>query len=374
MRIAVDTRFLHAKENPDVMNFTAEVFHRLSAAHPEHHFLFLNDTKSNDQASASTNVEQKTIHPKPTNLLSYKWWYDVKLPFALKKYKADLFVGTYGFASLTTSVPQILVVRDLAFLRKQNSSSANGLSFYRRFFSSFIKKSKAIVTLSDFVKEELVTQYNVDRKIIQTIGSGTASSFKTFDWEEREAVKEQFADGHEYFVFTGGSYLRSNFLNVLKAFSIFKKWQKTRMKLLIAGGFDAIEKDLEKLPSYKYRADVLVKRDLEQVELAKLVAASYAMIFPLSYGGFPVPVLESLKCGVPVITTKHSSMSEVAAEAGLYADPSSPEEIAEQMKKVFKDERLRNELIEAAKMRSEYFSWDKTAALLGQVVEQVVSK
>jgi glycosyltransferase involved in cell wall biosynthesis len=374
MRIAVDTRFLHAGNNPDLKNFTAEVFQRLSAAHPEHHFLFLNDTKADDLAGTPPNVEYVTIRPKATNLLSYKWWFDVKLPLTLKRYKADLFIATYGIGSFTSSVPQIVVVRDLAFLKKKHASYDGSLNVFKRFFANFIKRSKAVVTLSDFVKEELVKHYKVDKATVRTIGSGAGSSFQPIDWEEREAVKEQFADGYEYFVFTGGLHPRSNFLNVLKAFSIFKKWQKTSMKLVIAGAFDAIEKDLEKLPSYKYRGDVLIRRNLTQIELAKVVAASYALVFPSSYEGFAVPVLEALQCAVPVITSRDSCMSEMASEAGLYVNPARPEEIADQMKKIFKDERLRNELIEAARLRSGNFSWDKTAALLWQAVEQVVSK
>ncbi len=49
-------------------------------------------------------------------------------------------------------------------------------------------------------------------------------------------------------------------------------------------------------------------------------------------------------------------------------------EIAEQMKRIFKDEQLRNNLIEAGKIRSKLFTWDKTAALLWEVIEQTVCK
>ncbi|MCW3079158.1 MAG: glycosyltransferase family 4 protein [Segetibacter sp.] len=375
MRIAVDTRFLHSHHQPDLKEFTNEVFKRITTKHSKHHFIFFNDNASIHADGWPKNVETVTINPRPTNIFLYKWWYDVKLPLALKRYKADVFIATYGIGSLTTSTKQVLIVRDLAFLNKQSTSPRNSAGFFKRFTRSFTKRAKAVLTLSAFIKEELVTHYNINREAIHIIGSGAGVSFKSVDWDEKEFIKEQFAGGCEYFIFIQRVGTQLSFIKVLKAFSIFKKWQKTNMKLVIAGTFDAaFEKDLEKIASYKYREDVFIKREPSETELAQLVAASYALVFPSSYEGFAVPVLEALKCEVPVITYKNSSLSEIADGAALYVNSDQAEEIAEQMKRIFKDELLRNELVKAAKDRAVLFSWDRTAALLWQSIEQVVSK
>jgi glycosyltransferase involved in cell wall biosynthesis len=375
MRIAVDARFLQAEDKPELRDFTKEVFVRLSAQHKEHDFIFFTDSGSNGAVRLPKNVATVTITPKPTNVFLYEWWYNTKLALAIKKCTADLFIATYGLGSLTISIPQVLILRDLAFLHTRAYFPENSYSFYRRSTSRFIKRSTAIVTLSNFIKEELSKHYKVNEQIIQVIGSGTDTSFKPIKWEEREAIKEQFAEGWEYFVFTGGLHPPANLLNVLKAFSIFKKWQKTNMKLVVTGTFGpAFEKFLEKLDSYKYRNEVFIKKDVSQVELSQIVAASYAMIFPSSYEGFAVPVLNALQCHVPVITSKNGSMSEIAGDAALYVDPSSPEEIAEQMKKIYKDENLRNRMIAEGRLKSELYTWDNTAALLWQVIQQAYSR
>lgn len=374
MRIAFDARFLESNKMPEARDFTNEVFGRIAKQHPEHHFIFFVDSVLTKPAGLPENVTVITIKQKLVNAVMYKWWYDVRLAIALSKYKADLFVGSYGLISLRTSLPQILIVRDLSFLHKSYYSPYNSHTFYRRFTHFFIKKAKAIVTLSDFIKEELINRYK-PASAIQAIGSGVDDFYKPVEWEERESIKQQFAEGCEYFVFTGGLHPRANFLNALKAFSIFKKWQKSNMKLVVAGKFtDSLDKDLEKLHSYKYRNDVIIKRDASNEQMASIIAASYAMIFPSFYEGFATPVLAAIRCEVPVITSSNSSMSEIAADAALYADPYKPQEIAEQMKLIFKDEQLRNKLIEASKQRSELFSWNKTAALLWQVIEEALSR
>jgi glycosyltransferase involved in cell wall biosynthesis len=249
----------------------------------------------------------------------------------------------------------------------------NGYFFYKTFTARFIKKSSAIVTLSQYIQEELAVRFKVQEQAIKTIGSGIDASFKPLKWEEREVIKERFAEGYEYFVFLGGLHTKANFLSVLKAFSIFKKWQKSGMKLIIVrNAYEGFEKELERLSSYKFRSEVFIKKDLSKIDKAAIVGASYALIFPSYYPGFPVPVLKAIQSGVPVIASNNSSICEIAAEAVLYIDPAKPEEIAEQMKRIFKDEQLRNKLIEAGKLRSKLFSWDKTAALLWQVIEQTV--
>ena len=375
MQIAVDARFLQAEDKPELRDFTKEVFTRLAVQHKEHQFIFFIDGKLHGAVSLPENITTVTITPKPTNVFLYEWWYNVKLALAIKKHKVDLFLGTYGLGSLTISIPQVLVVRDLSFRHSRAYFPDNSYSFYKRNTSRFIKKAATIVTLSDFVKEELAKHYQISKQAIQTIGSGYSATFKPINWEEKEVIKEQIADGCEYFLFTAGLDARANFLNVIKAFSIFKKWQKTNMKLVVTGSFGAaFEKVQEKMGSYKYRKDVIIQKDVSQIEMSQIVAASYAMLYPSFYEGFAVPVLEAMQCEIPVITSANSSMNELAADAALYADAARPEELADQMKKIFKDEQLRDKLIKAAQKRSKLFSWDKTAGLLWQVIEHALSR
>lgn len=374
MRIAVDARFFEADNAPTLRDFTKEVFERLYIQHPNHQFIFLTESPLTRLDNLPNNVAIVTITPKPTNIITYRWWYDVKLPFVLNKQKADIFIATYGVASLTASINQVLIVRDLAFLQKRRVLAKNILGFGKAFFSRFIKKSSTIVTLSEFVKEEIAKISEYDRQRMYTIATGADAAYTPIEWDEREEIKTRVAEGCEYFVFTGVPH-PATLLNVLKAFSIFKKWQKTNMKLIIAGPFNyAFEKELEKLTSYKYRNEVFIKKELSSGELSKVVAASYAMVFPSIYEGFAMSVLNAIQCHVPLITTANSSMSEIAQDAAVYADPTKPEELAGQMKKIFKDEELRNGLIVAAKQRARQFSWDNTARRLWLVIEQTVSK
>jgi len=118
----------------------------------------------------------------------------------------------------------------------------------------------------------------------------------------------------------------------------------------------------------------VIKENLPEIEMAELVAASYCLIYPAPVDGLPFAVLEAMACGVPVITTTNSPTGEMAGEAALYVDAAEPEKLGEQMKRIFKDERLRNELVAAAESQSKQFNWANTTNGMWSVIEQAVSQ
>ena len=85
-----------------------------------------------------------------------------------------------------------------------------------------------------------------------------------------------------------------------------------------------------------------------------------------------MPVLEAMRCGVPVITSEHSAMQEIAGEAALYADPKDPASIAGQMMQLYKDERMRAALIEKGFVAAARFTWDDTAERLWRAIGETV--
>ena len=66
--------------------------------------------------------------------------------------------------------------------------------------------------------------------------------------------------------------------------------------------------------------------------------------------------LEAMRCDVPVITSADSSMQEIAGDAALYADANDHTDIADKMMLLYKDENLRNQLIEKGRQVAQAIS------------------
>jgi glycosyltransferase involved in cell wall biosynthesis len=111
---------------------------------------------------------------------------------------------------------------------------------------------------------------------------------------------------------------------------------------------------------------------LDETEMAAITAAAYALVYPSLHEGFGVPVLEAMRCDVPVITSSGTSMQEIAGEAALFSDPNDHLAIAENMMRLYKDERLRNQLIEKGRIVAASYSWEKTAELLWQCITKAI--
>jgi len=96
-------------------------------------------------------------------------------------------------------------------------------------------------------------------------------------------------------------------------------------------------------------------------ELAVFYSAADAFVFPSFYEGFGLPVLEAITCGCPVVTAANSSLTEVAGDAVLYADPNAPEDIAAAILRLLEDAPLRESCVAKGKAQARRFSWDACA-------------
>ncbi len=369
MRIAVNTRFLLKDYLEGYGHFLQETLRRITQQHPEHEFLFIFDRPFDPQFVFSPNVTPLVCRPAARHPLLWKLWYDIKVPALLKKHKADVFVSADGFCSLTTKVPQCLVLHDLAFLHFPSFISKQHLFFYKRYTSKFLQKARSLATVSAFSKQDIVAQYGISAEKIKVTGNAARDVFRPAAIAEKQEVKSKYTEGKNYFIYTGAIHPRKNLMNLLKAFSVFKKMQQSNWKLVIAGRMAwQYEFFLESLQSYKFRSDVVITGYLPDEELARLTAGAYAMVYPSWWEGFGMPVLEAMRCGIPVITSSGSAMQEVAGDAALYADPSAYKDIADKMMQLYKDEVLRAALVEKGKLREQQFSWDNTAQQLWQCI------
>jgi glycosyltransferase involved in cell wall biosynthesis len=375
MRIALNAIFLQKNQLEGYGHYVNEIFSRIVKQHPEHEFLFVFDRPYDQKFIFAPNVTPVIVSPPARHPLAFKYWYDVKAPLALRGYKPNVWVQPYGFCSLTTRIPQVLLIHDLAFLHYPQFISGAQRMYYRVFTKNFLRKAEKIITVSEFTRTDIINHYKTAEQKICVVYGAAKDSFAPLSWFEREQVKEGYADGREYFLFTGGVHPRKNLLNLLKAFSLFKKWQQSNMKLLVAGRLAWQYEDvLDKLKTYKYRDDVVMLGYISDEQLAKITASAYALVYPSFFEGFGLPILEAMQCEVPVITSHTSSMPEIGGSAALYADPSDPETIAKHMLNLYRNESQRIALTEAGKLQAAKFSWEKSAGELWEIIETAAAK
>jgi glycosyltransferase involved in cell wall biosynthesis len=375
MVIAVNTRFLLKDKLEGYGYFIRELFTVLTRQHPEHQFYFLFDRPFDPSFEFPANVECMVVPPPARHPLLWKYWYDLKLPGVLKRIKADVFVSPDGICSLTTRVPQCLVIHDIGIIHYPADYKKEHYLFYKRYIPSFLKKAARIATVSGFSKNDIVKRYGTDPAKIDVVYNGVKEVFRPVEPSMAAQVKDEFTGGLDYFLYLGAIQPRKNLINLLKAFSIFKKRQQSSMKLVITGRMAwKNESFLELMNTYKYRDEVVMTGYLEETKVANLLGSAYALVYPSLFEGFGVPVLEAMAAGIPALTSAKTSMEEIAGDAGLYFDADNFEDIAEKMMLIYKDESLRKRLVDRGRERASAFSWQQSAQLMWDCISKAVQK
>lgn len=365
MRIAVNTRCLLKGKLEGIGWFTYQTVERIVKAHPEHEFFFFFDRPYDPSFVFAPNVTPVVVHPQARHAVLFAIWFDYRLPYMFRKYNIDLFLSTDGQMSLNTNVPTCLVIHDLAFEHYPEHFKLSHKLYWRRYTPLFAKKATRIATVSTFSKEDISKTYGVPAGNIDVVYNGAHDEYRPLGHSERDKVKDKYADGCEYFVFAGALHPRKNIVNLLKAFILFKKRQHTNMKLVIAGRMAWKYDEIEQMKTeMQFKDDVKWVGYLNVDQLSKVIGGAYALVYASIFEGFGIPILEALQCDVPAIVSNTSSMPEVAGDAALLVAPTDPEDIANKMHQLYKDEALRSRLIANARQQVKKFDWDITAQRL----------
>ena len=109
---------------------------------------------------------------------------------------------------------------------------------------------------------------------------------------------------------------------------------------------------------------------LDQVlasDLPPIYQGSSGFIYPSSYEGFGIPVLEALNSGVPVITSRGGCLEETAGKGGLLINPNDAGEMIQAITKVLEDSDLRDRLVREGRAHALKFREEQTIPSLYNV-------
>jgi glycosyltransferase involved in cell wall biosynthesis len=332
--------------------------------HPQHRFFLLAANKNEPFTSLKNATVINVLHYN--NVFLQSMWYAYRLPVILKKVNASIFVNTEAICSFKTSVPQCLLLPYLPGVGNSYRLQKKNATYYY--------KAAQIVTTTQHFKNNICAHYKVDEEKVRVIYNSTDGHFIPLDELGKNNCKNNYAEGKEYFLFTGELTAASNLTNLLKAFSFFKKRQKSNMLLLIAATNYSAGSLFEKsLQTYKYKNEVIVLPNLDSAELATITASAYAFVYTPVQDSCYTAVINAMQCEVPVIVSNSLVMHEVCDDAALFTEPAVFENIADKMMLVFKDETLRNTLVTKSRTRAANFGADEGTDSLWQTIEKCVT-
>ncbi|HTQ65205.1 MAG TPA: glycosyltransferase [Puia sp.] len=282
----------------------------------------------------------------------------------LGKIKPDIFININGIFSGDIKIPQCIWITGI----RDNPDKHNKyLIRIEKKLSETIQDVSLIFTESEYYRKKLLQQYPSLQDKIIVVPPAANGGFRRVSWEEKENIKKEYTKGKEYFLIQSRNFSEKDLIDLLKAFSIFKKKQHSNMQCIIAGE-KPDKKFLKKMELFKYHDDVIVYTGSDETELRKISSASYACLLSGDMNGF----LSAFEMCVPVICEMNEHMHEITGEAVLYTKFRDVEQTANQLISIYKNENLRNELIKKGIKRTQQFSQQNQVMQLWKGIEFVI--
>lgn len=375
MKIAVNTRLLLKDKLEGIGWFTFESLKRITQQHKEHEFIFIFDRPYSDDFIFGDNITAVVTGPPARHPILYYIWFNYSIPKVLNTHKVDLFLSPDGYIPLKCKVKTLAVFHDLNFEHYPKDLPTSERYYYRKYFPQFAKKATRIATVSEYSKKDIQELYKVDENKIDVVYNGANEKFTPLPPNIKKLVVEKHTGGKPYFIFIGALNPRKNLVNLMKAFDLFKKNDRSSVQLLIVG--EKMFKTDEIFETYEqmsYKADVVFSGRLNSLELHKALASALALTYVSYFEGFGIPIVEAFYTETPVITSNVTSMPEVAGDAALLVDPFSPEDISLALTKISEDADLRADLIKKGNQRKLKFHWQNTADNLWKSINKTVNQ
>ncbi len=373
MRIAVNTRLLTPGKLEGIGWFTHETLARIVKAHPEHEFFFIFDRPFSQKSIYASNVTGVVLPPPTRHPLLYRVWFDLVLPWKLKQLRADAFISPDGFLPLKSSIPSLAVIHDLNFEHYPEDLPKAYSNYYRSYFPRFAEHATRIATVSEFSRQDIAKTDGVPDSKIDVVYNGVGDKFQPLNTEEKQRAKAQFGEGSPYFICVGSLHPRKNIARLLEAYDLFVTEHSVIQRLVIVGESFWWDDRMKKAwAGMRNKERVSFTGRLDQDRLCQALGGADALVFVSYFEGFGIPVVEAMRCGVPVITSNVTSLPEVGGEAALYCDPFDVRTITAAMYRLVSDNALRDQLGRSGMDRSAQFTWDNAALALWSSFERMM--
>ena len=330
----------------------------------EHTFFVLcySDENCFDELQSNSNITPIKIKLR-RNLLLRLFIEQLLIPFLVIKFRCNVIHSLhYSFPLLPIpGCKKVVTIHDMTFFLYPELHE----NLKRFYFSTFIKFSSFIPCSLIFVSKSTYNDYLTIIKStfnpVYVIHHGIKDIItKTHSEEISLGILKNFNIEYEYILYIGTIEPRKNILTLIKSFNQVSK-SNPNIKLLLCGKkgwyYDSIFNEIDRL---KLSSKVNYLGYISDLEKTILLKNALLFVYPSVYEGFGLPVLESMACGTPTITSNISSLSEISQYgAFLLNDPSCPDELSRSIFLFLSSKKLRSEYSKLGIERSRDFSWFK---------------
>ncbi|NJL93829.1 MAG: glycosyltransferase family 4 protein [Anaerolineae bacterium] len=362
MRIAIDASRTTVSRRTGTETYALQLLRNLLPLGHEHDFdLYFRDMPPEDLLPLTGNYTQHLIRLR-------RAWTHVRFAGQLWLHRpAVTWVPAH---TLPFAFPgrAVVTVHDLGYLHFPEAHPPNE----RRYLDLTTRYSawRARLVLADSwaTQNDLVTHYGVAPEKIRVVYPGVDEALNPVtDPAILAAMRQRYGLPTRYLLFLGTLQPRKNIARLVQAFAEWRAQSTHQDVALALGGkpgwlFDpAWVEGVENVHLLGY---------IDDADLAALYSGALGLVMPSLYEGFGFPVLEALRCGIPVLCSNTSSLPELGGEAAIQVNPLRVDAIAYGIFQLVEDNLVRQELLKHAPGQVARFTWEAAAWEVLDALEQ----
>ncbi len=364
MRIGFDAkRYFHNQTG--LGNYARTLVNGLIELYPEHSY-YLFDSKPSELPKSAANIIKK---PKLRPL-----WRQFGISKDIQRQQLDVYHGLSAELPYTRpkKTKMVVTIHDLIFMKYPQYYKTIDRLIYAHKTDNALRSADAIIATSEQTKRDLIKIMPDEDIPIQVIYQDCDPLFYVPTSETDLAkTRERYQLPEKFLVMVSKFEQRKNHLTLLKA---LKQGHPDGYPIVLVGKPGDTFAEVEQfIDANQLGNRVKILSDVPSRDLPNVYRLAEASIFPSLYEGFGIPVLESLACGTPVLTSEQSCMQEIANDAGLYFNPTETDSINEALL-TFDKSGIADKLEAAIPDRLELFSNRKILADHNTLYQKICSK
>jgi glycosyltransferase involved in cell wall biosynthesis len=359
MDIGIDARMMGTGHG-GIGRYVLELVKDLLAIDKQNrYFIFLNDK----DRQLLDGLTDNRINLISCNIRHYSLGEQFGFYRLLNKYPLDVMHFPNFNLPVKYKKPFVVTIHDLVHHKISGHKKSRFLHFlaYKKVIDAAAKNSRAILTVSEASKKDIIGYLQVppEKVTVTYEGSSLATEITQRQVEE---VKRRYLLDKPYFLFVGVLERKKNVVNLTRGFDKFLQKYRINMDLVIVGKADPHYPEIKHSAlDIKHPEHLVFTGRVDDEELSALYKGAYAFTSASLHEGFGLPGVEALAFGLPLLVSNTPVFNEIYDNAAIYFNPLDPDDIAEKMNLLVRDEQFYRQLQGKSFYRSQFFDWRITA-------------
>lgn len=368
MRIGIDARF-YGSVGKGLGRYTERLVCELEKIDQENDYVIFLCKENFDEYQPKNGRFKKVLTESRWYSFSEQFFF----PWALFREKLDIVHFPHFNVPLLYWRPFVVTLHDLILFHYPTEKASTRSAYfywlkfvlYRIVLASALFRSKKVITVSDFTKNDILTNYPFVKNKISVTKEAVEGFCYWQNKRETEVIlgkynliKKEGTHGilQAYFLYVGNAYPHKNLEALLDAAEVC-----TKTFFVLVGKEDFFYKRLKEEVAKRNIQNILFTGYVTERELGVLYRNAHLYLFPSLYEGFGLPPLEAMQYGTPVLSSNRGSLPEILGPAAFYFDPEKRGELEKGIEKFSNDTELRREYQLKGYVQTGGYSWVRMA-------------